>query len=215
MFAEIQDYQVIKGEGRDPNNEWTPEQSFLVVGISRKKAIDLAVKFGQRAIVYGETNQSVELIETLFTMGNCEIIRQHKTAFLCSRKVPAGIILKCYDWAIAQREAGSCVISGFHSTIEKDVLHYLLKGKQPLIVVFARGLKKQLEPEFIQPLEQGRLLIISPFEQKIKRASKETAARRNKLMIELADKVAFGHISSGGSLEKLMNDVKKEVSFIQ
>ena len=111
--------RLSKGEGRDPNNEWIPEQSFLVVGISRKKAIELAVKFGQRAIIYGETNQPGELIETLFTQGNCEIIRHRKDAFLCSRKIPAGIVLKCYDWAIEQREAGNCVISGFHSTIEK------------------------------------------------------------------------------------------------
>ena len=185
-----------------------------MLSISRRKAVDLAVKFGQRAIIYGETSQPAELIETLFTKGNCEIIRHRKTAFLCSRKIPASIVLKCYDWAIAQREAGNCVISGFHSTIEKDVLHYLLKGKQPLIIVFARGLKNRLEPEFINPLEQGRLLIISPFEQKIKRVSKETAAKRNKMMIELADKVTFGHISPGGSLEKLSRAVKKEVNFI-
>jgi hypothetical protein len=43
--------------------------------------------------------------------------------------------------AIAQRESGNCVISGFHSQIEKDVLHYLLKGNQPIIVFLARGLK--------------------------------------------------------------------------
>jgi hypothetical protein len=41
------------------------------------------------------------------------------------------VVLKCYDWAIEEREAGNFVISGFHSQIEKDVLHYLLKGKQP------------------------------------------------------------------------------------
>jgi hypothetical protein len=43
--------------------------------------------------------------------------------------VPASVILKCYDWAIAQREAGNCIISGFHSQLEKDVLHYLLSLK--------------------------------------------------------------------------------------
>jgi len=43
--------------------------------------------------------------------------------------VPALVVLKCYDWAIEQREAGISVISGFHSLIEKDVFHYLLKGK--------------------------------------------------------------------------------------
>ena len=63
-------------------------------------------------------------------IGNQQILSIQKTAFLCSRKIPASVVLKCYDWAIEQRVAGKCVISGFHSQIEKDVFHYLLKGKQ-------------------------------------------------------------------------------------
>ncbi len=73
------------------------------------------------------------------------MLKLPKTTFLCSRKVPASIVLKCYDWAIEQREAGNCIISGFHSQIERDVLHYLLKGTQPIILALARGLKKHLE----------------------------------------------------------------------
>ncbi len=73
--------------------------------------------------------------------GNLELLKLPKTAFLRSNKVPASIMLKCYDWAIQQREQGNCVISGFHSRIEKDVLHYLLKDKQPIIVALVRGLK--------------------------------------------------------------------------
>ena len=57
-------------------------------------------------------------------IGNKALLELNKTAFLCSRKVPASIVLKCYDWAIQQREDGNCIISGFHSQIEKDVLHY-------------------------------------------------------------------------------------------
>jgi hypothetical protein len=69
------------------------------------------------------------------TVGNNEILKLSKTAFLCSRQAPAGVVLKCYDWAIAQREAGHCIISAFHSQLEKDVLHYLLKGNQPVTLV--------------------------------------------------------------------------------
>lgn len=83
----------------------------------------------------------------LHYIGNKQILEHFKIAFLCSRKCPANIILKSYDWAVEQREKGVCVISGFHSKIEKDVLHYLLKGNQPIILVLARGLKKRLEPE--------------------------------------------------------------------
>jgi len=80
-------------------------------------------------------------------LGNRELLKQKKTAFLCSRTIPASAILKCYDWAIAQREAGNCIISGFHSQLEKDVFHFLLKGNQPIIIALARGLKEKNEPE--------------------------------------------------------------------
>ncbi len=139
-----------------------------------------------------------------------EFLELPKTAFLCSRKVPANTVLKCYDWAIAQREAGRCVISGFHSQIEKDVLHYLLKGTQPIILALARGLKVRIEPELKQPLEQGRLLIISPFESSVKRVTAETAQIRNRMMIEMADEIVIGYASSNGQLEAIINSNKEK-----
>lgn len=147
--------------------------------------------------------------------GNTDLLKLPKTAFLCSRKVPASVVLKCYDWAIAQRESGHCVISGFHSQIEKDVLHYLLKGQQPIIVVLARGLKEKLEPEFKKPLEQGRLLIISPFDKTTKRVTEQTAEIRNKLMTDLSDNITVGYASPGGQLEKLLSVIEKQIIKIQ
>lgn len=138
------------------------------------------------------------------TMGNKELLALHKTAFLCSRRVPAGAVLKCYDWAVQQREEGRCVISGFHSQMEKDVLHYLLKGTQPIIIALARGLKTRLEPEFKPPLEEGRLLIITPFTAETKYVTNETARIRNQMMIEIADEIVIGYSSPGGQIERLL-----------
>ncbi len=152
------------------------------------------------------------LIEQL--LGNEMLVKLQKTAFLCSRKIPASAVLRCYDWAIAQREAGNCVISGFHSQIEKDVLHYLLKGQQPIILALARGLKEKLEPEFEKPLGQGRLLIISPFNKTTKRVTEQTAEIRNKMMIELADSITVGYASANGQLEKLLKMTNKQISRI-
>ena len=147
-------------------------------------------------------------------IGNKALLGLNKTAFLCSRKVPASTILKCYDWAIQQREEGNCVISGFHSQIEKDVLHYLLKGNQPIIIVLARGLKLKIEQEFLEHIEKGRLLIITPFEEKVKRVTTETAKVRNQMMIELADNITIGFTSEDGMLIKTINNsiIKKEIN---
>jgi hypothetical protein len=148
------------------------------------------------------------------SLGSLALLSLPKTAFLCSRKVPAGIILKCYDWAIAQREAGNCVIGGFHSTIEKDVLHYLLSGKQPVIIALARSIGPQIGREFDEQIESERLLIISPFDRRQSRADKRSAAIRNNLMIELADNLVVGHASPNGELSRVLNRCEKAISFL-
>jgi hypothetical protein len=154
-------------------------------------------------------------MEVLDHIGNTELLKLEKTAFLCSREIPASIVLKCYDWAIAQREQGKCIIGGFHSKIEKDVLHYLLKGDQPIIVAMARGLKKRIEPEFKSELDKGRLLIVTPFEKEVKRITTETAMIRNQLMIELAENIAVGFISKAGNLAKLLKQSKKVLTILE
>lgn len=143
--------------------------------------------------------------------GNKDLLMIPKTAFLCSRSIPASAILKCYDWAITQRESGNCIISGFHSQLEKDVFHYLLKGNQPIIIALARGLKEKIEPELIKHLEEGRILIISPFEKTVKRVTEQTAEIRNKMMIELADNITIGYASKGGKLESLLKTTDKVI----
>lgn len=142
------------------------------------------------------------------TLGNVDLLKLHKTAFLCSRKIPASVVLKCYDWAIEQREQNNCIISGFHSQIEKDVLHYLLKRNQPILAALARGLKKNIELEFIKPLEQGRLLIITPFSETTTRVTEQTAIVRNQMMVELADSITVGFVSKGGKLEELVKGIE-------
>jgi len=154
-------------------------------------------------------------MEIVDHIGNLELLKLQKTAFLCSRKIPASIVLKCYDWAIIQREQGNCIIGGFHSKIEKDVLHYLLKGEQPIIVAIARGLKQRIEPELKSELKKGRLLIVSPFEKEVKRITTETAMIRNQLMINLADNITVGFISKRGNLEKLSKQSRKVITIIE
>ena len=113
-------------------------------------------------------------------------------------------MLKSYDWAKRMRNEGRCVLSGNHSQIEKDVVHYLLKGSQPIIVALARGLKKRVEPELAKALSTNRVLIVTPFNQSVSRASQETANKRNELMIQLADEIFVAYAQPGGNVERLL-----------
>lgn len=141
-------------------------------------------------------------------IGNIELLNLPKIAFLSSRNISPQSVIACYDWATQQRSASRCVISGFHSQIEKDVLHFLLKGKQPLILVLGRSLYKKLPEEFIKPLEENRLLIISVVSQTTNRQSIETALLRNKYIVENANEVVFGSLDPNGMLNQLLAETK-------
>ncbi len=95
-------------------------------------------------------------------LGNNDLLKEHKVAFFCSQKCPSHLILRSYDWAIEQRYKEICIISGFHSKIERDVLDFLLKGSQPIIMVLARNMKKRFPSEQRKAIEENRLLVISP-----------------------------------------------------
>jgi hypothetical protein len=112
------------------------------------------------------------------------------------------------------REKKQCVISGFHSPLEKDVLAILLKGNQPLIVVLAKSLPQKPKPEFQKALNENRLLLISPFDKKVIRASERTALIRNKLMMELAEKIVVGFVKSDGHIDAVLKNANKKITFL-
>ena len=120
-------------------------------------------------------------------LGNKELLNLPKTAFLASSTIPPDMVLRCYDWAAAKHEG--CVVSGFSSKLERDVLHFLLRSKCPIILVLARQMYKVIPEELKEALEQDRLLIIST--TNAIRQSKVTALARNKYICELADNVCL------------------------
>jgi hypothetical protein len=71
-------------------------------------------------------------------LGNIDLLKVPKTGFLASSTIPPDMVLKCYDWATQMAKEGKCVVSGFSSHLEREVLHFLAKGKQPIILVIAR-----------------------------------------------------------------------------
>lgn len=153
-------------------------------------------------------------VDVAESVGDRRLLELPKVAFLCSRRVPASAVIKCYDWAIDQRDAGRCVVGGFHSAIEKDVLHYLLKGTQPVILALHRGIGPRIKRAFSTEVEAGRLLIISPFRLERRRGGGREAAIRNRLIISLAESVVVGHLDPGGSLEELIESCDRPVEVL-
>ncbi|MCY1714483.1 DNA-processing protein DprA [Caproiciproducens galactitolivorans] len=148
------------------------------------------------------------------TLGNTELLELEKAAFLCSSKYSSASVLKSYDWATEQQKSGNCVISGFHSPLEKDVLDILLRGEQPVIMVLARGLYQRPSKKLLQHLKSGRLLIVTPFDCSVTYITKETAEVRNRLVITLADEIVVAHMTKGGQLEKILNTANKKTTIL-
>ena len=122
-------------------------------------------------------------------LGNQELLKLQKTAFLASSNIASETVLQVYDWATDMRNRGECVVSGFNSKLEQDVLHFLLKGSQPVIIVLARRMYKVISKELHEALIQKRLLIVSVSNAVCQ--SKNTAMMRNKWICEMANRILF------------------------
>jgi predicted Rossmann fold nucleotide-binding protein DprA/Smf involved in DNA uptake len=143
----------------------------------------------------------------LSVLGNLDFLALPKTALFCSAKCPGSVIPPTYDQAAQWRDAGRCVISGFHSPVERECLQILLRGAQPIIICPARSLPQRVPPELEKPLASGRLLILSAFAARENRVTSALATQRNEFVAALADEVWFAHITAGGELERLSSRV--------
>ena len=143
-------------------------------------------------------------------LGNQELLKLKKTVFLASNAIAPEMVLRCYDWAAGMHEG--CVVSGFSSKLEKDVLHFLIKAKCPIILVLARQMYKVIPDELKEALEQDRLLIIST--TNAIRQSKVTALARNKYICEIADSILFVGVTTNSSLYPLTEKFKQKISSI-
>jgi predicted Rossmann fold nucleotide-binding protein DprA/Smf involved in DNA uptake len=148
--------------------------------------------------------------EIITTMGNLDILNHKKLAFFCSVKCPGHLILKAYDLSQSLKQAGVTAIGGFHSPIERECLTILLRGKQPVIVCPARSIKgMRMRRVYIKPLEEGRLLFLSPFKESQRRNTVDTAMERNRFVAAVADAVFVAHASPNSKMEKFCGEVLK------
>lgn len=145
-------------------------------------------------------------------LGNLDLLTPSKTAFLASSAIPTDMVLCCYDWAQQASRGNECIVSGFSSHLEQRVLHFLMRGTCPIILVLARQMYKRV-PDELQPLlNNGRLLIIST--TKATRQSRTTAYARNQYICELVDKIIMVGVDKGSSLAPLKENFSKKLHTI-
>jgi hypothetical protein len=95
----------------------------------------------------------------LYAIGNASVLQRSLPGLICSIKCPGSIVLKTFDTIRALRDVGMGAVGGFLSPMEQDCLDILLRGKQPIILCPARGLKGlRLGEKARQAVDEGRLI---------------------------------------------------------
>jgi predicted Rossmann fold nucleotide-binding protein DprA/Smf involved in DNA uptake len=175
--------------------EQTPSSATFQAGASRR-SLNLAnwqIKHGD-ADVHG--------------IGDKAILRQKCLGLICSVQCPGSVVIKTFDAIRDLRNASITVAGGFHSPMEKECLEFLLRGQQPVIIVLAKGLGRPRLPEpWRVAIDAGRLLLLSPFSDDIRRVTKAHAQTRNEFVAARATAVLIPHASPGGKAEVIARNV--------
>lgn len=147
------------------------------------------------------------------SIGNTSLFDRKKIGFLAGSKIAPLSVLPTLDWAseIATRE-DVAVVSGFHSQLERQVLDLLLKGKCGIICVLARSLYAKIPLEFQSTFTDGRLIFVS--EERHVRPTKNSAYRRNQLVVSLSDELVIPQISSESSLYPIITSFSTKISIL-
>jgi len=151
-----------------------------------------------------------KLFPKIWSIGNLEILQRPLLGFFCSVKCPGDLILRTYDLARAVRDASVPVISGFHTPIEKDCLDLLSRGNQPIVICPARSIAKmRIDKSLKENIERGRVLILSPFEETLKRPTAHSSQFRNQFVGALAAAVFVAYAEPGGKIEEFCKLILK------
>jgi predicted Rossmann fold nucleotide-binding protein DprA/Smf involved in DNA uptake len=151
---------------------------------------------------------------TLWVAGDVALLelidsgKENSLAVLSSAGAPARITESMLT--LVRRLAGSSptFIGGFHSDLERCCLSLLLKEDRRVAVCLARTLVRARVPgEWLGPLHQRRLVILSPFAQTRKRPTVESAEIRNRCVAALASRILVLFAAPGSKTEALCQNL--------
>ena len=136
-------------------------------------------------------------------IGNPSLLNRQKVGMLCSRRCPDTVLATPRKRA-SGAGAEHCIISGFHSPPEREILAGLLQSKAGLICCPAWGIDAMKIPaEWLPALEQNRMLIL---EMRNRDGNLAAAEQRNRFVIEKADDLWIPHVTRGGMLARSLRE---------
>lgn len=137
-------------------------------------------------------------------LGNMDLLTLRKVGFLASRKVNPTSVIPTINWANkVSYDPNATIISGFQSSLEREVLDIALSGTCGIIYVLNRSLYRQIPPNLRPAFDSNRILFISLTSEKTTRPSAANATIRNHYVADIADELTFASVHELSSLYQL------------
>lgn len=125
--------------------------------------------------------------DELFAVGNTALLDEPLLGLISSRECPGSVLLETLDRVSHWVREGRVILSGFHAPLEQQVLRSVLRRKGRLVKLLARGFTDyRPAPEERDPLDEGRMLVLTACPPEIRRTTCATALERNRLVLALA-----------------------------
>ena len=135
-------------------------------------------------------------------IGGAQSLQRVNLALICSVSCPGSVIIRTFDAIRKLRDAGMVVAGGYHSPVERECLHFLLRGPQQVILSPACGLPSFVAgPDEQRAVDEDRLSMVSIFDPSVTQPTPELASRRNDFVAALAEAILVPHAVVGGKAE--------------
>jgi hypothetical protein len=136
-------------------------------------------------------------------LGNRALLNMPKLGFLASRG-PASV-----HGQLPVRPS-EVIMSGFLSPMEQAVFRAGLQHQRPMIWVKPWGLDVHSHTACRVAMEEGRLLVVSPFDPAIEAPNARRAAWCNQYVVAHCDRLVVGHLNLEGMLACILAEADPE-----
>ncbi len=105
-------------------------------------------------------------------------------------------------WAKMQAGMSACVVSGFQSRLEREVFDIILQHGGKAIWILASRIFRKCPAKYMKAVKEGRLLILSYFDEMQARITRGCAEQRNRKVVPKTT-CFWNHGYNGGAVQIL------------
>jgi REP element-mobilizing transposase RayT len=141
-------------------------------------------------------------------LGEQSLLSRPKVGFLASR----GLVSPHGELGL---KAGEVILSGFLSPMERALFRSGLLHRKPMIWVKPWGLADSLaEPSVRRAVDEGRLLVVSPFDDTANVPAVRRAVWCNQYVLAHSDRVVIGHLNPDGMLACILSESAPDTELV-